>query len=96
MTVSHTFSFDSNPDGARGVAAELRRRGFARIWLGEEISGDGYWHVVARRRQALNERVFVNARRELRRLAVTNGGVYDGWSVQSGGDTLLALLPRRH
>jgi hypothetical protein len=47
--VSHSFSFVFSREGARAVGAEFRRQGFSRVWVGEEITGDDYWHVVGRR-----------------------------------------------
>jgi len=87
-TVSHAFSFESNPHGAHALAAELRKRRFTRVWVGEEVTGDGYWHVAARRLQSLDQRAFANASRTMRRLAVEHGGHYDGWSVLSNGLSL--------
>jgi hypothetical protein len=79
--VSHSFSFLFNAEGARAVGAELKRLGFARVWVGEEITGDDYWHVTAWRRQSLTQRVVANSRRQMETLAVRNKGTYDGWEI---------------
>jgi hypothetical protein len=79
--ISHGFSFPFYAEGAFAVASVLRRRrGFERVWVGEEITGDGYWHVVAWRRQSVTHRALSNARRLMGKLAADHGGVYDGWS----------------
>ena len=83
--VSHGFSFPFNRDGARYVGDELRRHRFLKVWVGEETSGDEYWHVWGLRRQCLTPRVVVNTRRQMEALARRAGGTYDGWSIKPVG-----------
>jgi hypothetical protein len=95
--VSHAFSFAFNRGGARAVGDELRRRGFDRIWVGEEITGDSYWHVTGWHRQALTHRVVANTRHQMEALARLHGGVYDGWKNAHGFATPQPRTPReRH
>jgi len=79
--VSHAFSFPFSREGARAVAAELARRGFTRVWVGEETTGDDYWHVVGWQMQPLTERSVANTTRWMVPLARQHGGEYDGWSL---------------
>ena len=73
----------SNPEGARAVAAEFKRRGFSRVWVGEEVTGDDCWHVVGWRMQPLTRRSVANGSRWMVELARKHGGDYDGWSLSS-------------
>jgi hypothetical protein len=66
---SHGFFFDSNREGARAVGTELHRRGFERVWVGEEMTGDDCGHVVGWCRQPLTHRVVSNVRRLMGKLA---------------------------
>src|SRR5947209_1213327 len=77
--ISHAFSFPFNAGGARAMGAELERRGFARVWVGEELSGDDYWHVCGWRRPSLTHRTVANTRHQMEQLAARHHGTYDGW-----------------
>jgi hypothetical protein len=81
--VAHSFSFEFNPEGAHAVGAAFRRRGFGRVWVGEETTSDDYWHVVGWRIQPLTERSVANVSRWMVALAREHGGRYDGWSPPS-------------
>lgn len=77
--VSHSFSF--NREGARAVGDELRRKGFKKVWVGEEMTGDDYWHVIGVCVQSLTDRSVGNANKEMVELAGRYSGRYDGWST---------------
>ena len=78
--VSHDLFFLDNPDGARRVQQELRRRRFRTRFV-DELTGSGYFHLTASRPQPTTVRAIYNARRELESLAAKNGGKYLDWTV---------------
>jgi len=79
--VSYGFSFPWNRNGARAVGAELRRRRFDHVWVGEESTGDDYWHVWAWHTIGLDERTLGTDLRLMTHLARTHGGTFTGWSI---------------
>jgi hypothetical protein len=84
----HGFSFlhDSAFGGGSpdAVADWLKARGFD-VMVDEEITGDGYWHVAAFRRDRLEPTSLLELNRELSDLAGRYGGTYDGWDGMRDG-----------
>jgi hypothetical protein len=78
--IAHGFSFVFNPDGALAVAKTLERRRFAKVWVGEETTGDGFWHVCGWTSQPITARVLATTGHQLELLAERHGGRYDGWN----------------
>ena len=82
IVIRQSFSFISNREGAFAAASELKRLGWTDLRMVEEISGDGFWHVLAGRRQRLSERIVAENRATAERIARQNLGTYDGWSAR--------------
>lgn len=58
---------------------ELERQGFEAV-ADEELTGDGFWHVAAFRREPVDESHLRRVLREAQALAISNGAQYDGWT----------------
>jgi len=66
--------------------------GITDVVVGEEISGDGWWHVAAVTALRLTPEAIVEAKRQMMRLAVATGMRFDRWQVtlNVGEETQLA------
>lgn len=82
VEVSHYFSYPHNHEGCRATADELRANGYE-IWLGEEVGGDDFWHICARRRESLRATAVAETRCKMESLADRDQGFYDGWDLSS-------------
>ncbi|HEX8099305.1 MAG TPA: ribonuclease E inhibitor RraB [Actinomycetota bacterium] len=76
VQIAHYFSSPGHrPDE---LADELRGEGFDVI-LDEELTGDGFWHAAALRREALTESALSNLKTAMRQVAERYRANYDGW-----------------
>jgi hypothetical protein len=80
--LEHFLSFRGEPtlrDAPQPVVAWLEREGFQVVL--DEVTSDGYWHIVAFRRDRLEPQVIIRLNAELQDLAKSHDGIYDGWDV---------------
>jgi hypothetical protein len=69
----HHFHFTFNEEGAYAAYEELRRLGFPDVTTDEELTGGGYWHVIAWRKEVLDEESLAATRILLENMAVRLG-----------------------
>jgi hypothetical protein len=83
--ISVGFTFLFNRLGARATADELRRLGWPKADIDEELTGDDLWHAyAAHRRMVIDAETISQLRAEMEALAHRYGGSYDGWDVTGG------------
>jgi hypothetical protein len=83
--VTHRFTFFFNGPGAAGASAELKRLGWPRVTVEEEVPDGDSWHVCAWRTHALTEDCVARTRTELEALAARHGGEYESWELTRDG-----------
>jgi regulator of ribonuclease activity B len=83
--VTHRFTFFFNGAGAAGASTELKRLGWPRVTVEEEVPDGDCWHVCAWRTQALTEDCVARTRAELEALAARHGGEYESWELTRDG-----------
>ena len=79
LPVEH-WVYVSNQEAAERIAQQAGQQGFA-AEFGPSASDDGQWVVRATRHMRPRPEVFARARHPLIRLAVDEGGEYDGWEA---------------